>query len=193
MMVHSAIDLYAEILAPRRIVMSQQIGLNHERAAVLIMDFQNDIVNQHASYPNEVVQNAAKVLHGARQNEIPVIYLVHRGGRFAADNPGTQIHPGVLPESGDIVLTKTKGGAFSTTGLDILLRELGKDTLIVMGIATSGCVLSTTRWATDINYKVLVVTDACDDSDREVHRVLTQKIFVRHGILTTEEFLGTLL
>ena len=60
---------------------------------------------------------------------------------------------------------------------------------MIMGVATSGCVLSATRWAADINYKVTVVKDACDDRDPEVHRVLTEKIFVRQGVLTAEEFL----
>ena len=61
-----------------------------------------------------------------------------------------------------------------------------------MGIATSGFVLSASRWAPDINYRVVVVKDACDDWDPEVHRVLTEKIFARQGVLTTEEFLRAL-
>ena len=86
------------------------------------------------------------------------------------------------------MITKTKAGSFSTTGLDVTLREKGIDTLILMGVATSGCVLSTARWATDINYKIVVVADACSDRDPEVHRVLTEKIFAR-GMLTAQQFL----
>ena len=167
--------------------MTQPQSLDRSRAAVLIMDFQVGILGHT---PESVVERAASVLKGARGAGIPVIYVRHRGGRFAADAPETEIHPGVTPEPGERVLSKTKPGAFSTTGLDVLLRELGRDTLILMGVATSGCVLSTARWAGDVGYKFVVVSDACDDRDPEVHRVLTEKIFARQGtVLTAQEFL----
>ena len=61
-----------------------------------------------------------------------------------------------------------------------------------MGVATSGCVLSASRWAADIGYRVVVVTDACDDRDPEVHRVLTEKVFVRQGVMTADEILAAI-
>ena len=124
---------------------SQQQPLDATRSVVLIMDFQNGIVSSAASHPAETVEKAAAVLQGARKADIPVIYVVHRGGRFEAYTPDAEIHPGVAPTAGERILRKTRAGAFSTTGLDVLLRELAKDTLILMGVATSGCVLSTMR------------------------------------------------
>ena len=71
-----------------------------------------------------------------------------------------------------------------------MLREMGKDTLILTGVAPSGCVLSTIRWAVDVNYQPIVVADACSDADPEVHRVLTEKVYPRQGtVLTTQGFL----
>ena len=94
---------------------------------------------------------------------------------------------------GERVITKTKPGPFSTTSLDVDLRMMGKDTLIVMGVATSGCVLSTVRWAVDVNYSFIVVSDACSDADAEVHRVLTEKVYPRQGtVVSTDEFLAAL-
>lgn len=168
---------------------TEQQTLDRDRTAVLVMDFQNEMVNNVARDPQKVIQKASQVLTGARQAGIPVIYIVHRGGRFAEPFPGADIHPDVSPEPGERVISKTKPGSFSTTGLDVLLREMGRDTLVLMGLATSGCVLSTSRWAADVNYKVVVITDACDDRDPEVHRVLTEKIFARQGVLTAAEFL----
>ena len=90
-------------------------------------------------------------------------------------------------------MSKVKSSPFSNTAIDIMLREMGRDSLVLMGVATSGCVLSTVRWAADINYKLTVVSDACDDSDPEVHRVLTEKLFPRQGtVMTTQEFLQAL-
>lgn len=53
--------------------------------------------------------------------------------------------------------------------------------LILCGIATSGVVLSTVRWAADMDYDLVVVEDCCADGDDEVHRVLTRKVFPRQA------------
>ena len=173
--------------------MTQQVVIDRDKTVVLIMDFQQRIVNNVASNPQEVIQNASQALQAARQAGIPVIYVVHRGGAFQEYTPDVEIHQGVSPAAGETVITKTKAGPFSTTALDVTLRDMGKDTLVVMGVATSGCVLSAVRWATDINYKFIVLADACSDADPEVHRVLTEKVYPRQGtVLTTQQFIDAI-
>ena len=156
------------------------------------MDFQNDIVNGLPEGPAAVVANAARVLDGARRRGVPVLHVMHRGGRFTEPSPGAEIHPGVQPAEGEPVISKTRAGPFSTTGLDVTLREMGVTTLALMGVSTSGCVLSASRWAADVGYRVVVVTDACDDRDPEVHRVLTEKIYPRQGVMTADEILAAM-
>jgi len=170
--------------------MTQPQTLDRDRTAIIIMDFHNRIVNHVARDPQGVVQRAAQVLEGARRMGIPVIHIVLGGRGFETGSPDAQIHPGVAPTPGEPVIAKTKWGAFSTTGLDVLLREMRRDTLVLMGLSTSGCVLSTMRAAFDLGYKPVVIADACDDQDPEVHQVLTKKIFPLQGtVLTAEEFL----
>ena len=124
---------------------------------------------------------------------MPVIYVVHRGGPFAEYVPDVELHQGVAPAEGEMVITKTMPGPFPTTTLDVMLREMGKDTLVVVGVATSGCVLSSVRWAVDVDYKFVVVSDACSDADPEVHRVLTEKVYPRQGtVMITDQFLQAL-
>jgi nicotinamidase-related amidase len=171
---------------------TEQQPIDLAKTAILIMDFQNDIVNNVAEDAAAVVANAARVLEGARGRGVPVIHVMHRGGRFTEPSPGAEIHPGVQPAAGEAVISKTKAGPFSTTGLDVSLREMGVDTLALMGVSTSGCVLSASRWAGDLGYRVVVITDACADRDPEVHRVLTEKIYVRQGVMTTDEVLASL-
>lgn len=173
--------------------MTQPLKIDRDRTAVLIMDFQQRIINTVASEPEAVVKQASQVLEGARSAGIPVIYVVHRGGPFAEYAPDIEIHEGVAPAPGETVITKIKPGPFSTTNLDVTLREMGRDTLVVMGVATSGCVLSCVRWAVDVNYKFIVVADACSDADPEVHRVLTEKVYPRQGtVINTEDFLNAI-
>ena len=171
----------------------QATKIDTDRTAVLIMDFQQRIISNVASEPDAVVANAARVLDSARAAGIPVIYVVHRGGPFAEYAPDVEMHEGVAPAEGELVITKVRPGPFSTTALDVTLREMGRDNLVIMGVATSGCVLSSVRWAVDINYSFIVVSDACSDGDPEVHRVLTEKVYPRQGtVMTTDEFLEAL-
>ncbi len=168
----------------------QSTQIDPAKTAVLIMDFQQRIIANVASDPVAVVENAAKALDGARAAGIPVIYVVHRGGPFADYAPDIELHPGVTPADGEMVITKVRPGPFSTTALDVTLREMGRDTLVIIGVATSGCVLSGVRWAVDVNYSFIVLSDACSDGDPEVHRVLTEKVYPRQGrVMATDEFL----
>ena len=172
------------------VLLTQQVTLDPDKTAVIVMDFQNCIVNESTFNPQEVVQKAAQVLQGARQAGIPIIHVVHNRWPDEDVSRDTEIHPGTAPAAGEQVISKTSTSPFSTTGLDVTLREMGRDTLVLLGVATSGCVLSTVRWAADIPYKLAVVSDACSDPDPEVHRVLTEKVYPNQAsVLTAQEFL----
>jgi nicotinamidase-related amidase len=88
-----------------------------------------------------------------------------------------------------VVVTKRRVGAFSTTDLETVLRAHNISTLVMFGIATSGVVLSTVRWAADMDYQLVVVSDASADMDSEVHRVLTQKVLPTQATVVTTESL----
>ncbi len=173
--------------------MAEQLSVDREKTAVLIMDYQNRQLSSFTEeFRNEILARANAVLDKARSRGVPVIYIeVRRGER----TPETEIHAGITPRSGEPVLTKQRVGPFSTTNLDEMLKEKGIKTLVLMGISTSGCVLSTVRWAADIDYKPVVLTDCCADRDEEVQRVLMEKVFPFLGQVTvvkSEEFLRAL-
>jgi len=97
------------------------------------------------------------------------------------DSPATAIHERVAPAAGDLVVRKTRIGAFSTTDLDSRLRARGVDTLVLAGISTSGVLLSTVRDASDRDYRLVVLADASADPDPEVHGFLMTRIFPRQA------------
>ena len=168
---------------------TQTVAIDKARAAVVIMDYQNVIVKNYASDPQAVLAAASTVLAAARAAAIPVIYIVARSAAFAAGGPDAEVHPAVAPKPDERVIPKTKTGSFSTTNLDVALRELARDTLVLMGVSTSGCVLSTVRYGFDLGYKIVVVADACSDKDAEVHRVLTEKVYPRQAtVITAADF-----
>ena len=167
----------------------QPLAIDPARTAVVIMDFQNGILANVPHTGAETTQQAVRVLDAARLHDVPVFYVQHRGGRFEADTYEAALLHAIAPHEGDRLFVKTRAGAFSTTGLDVAMREQSRDTLVLLGVATSGCVLSTVRWGADVGYQLVVVKDACADPDDEVHRVLTEKLFPRQAtVVTAAEF-----
>jgi len=193
------------------VLIQPAFSLSTDRTAVLIMDYENDIVSMlPESVQMSLLEKAGAILKAARQSRVPVIYVVVRfrdgypeinaqnklfsglkdSGRLREGTPGAEIHAKVAPQSGDILVTKRRVGAFSTTDLETILRAQNINTLVLFGISTSGVVLSTVRWAADMDYKLAVISDACADGDAEVHRVLMDKVFPRQAaVVNTQEFL----
>jgi nicotinamidase-related amidase len=175
------------------------IALEPNRTALLVMDYQAEIVAMFGDKLAPMLERAATLIAAAHKAHVPVIYVVvgfrpgypelsprsasfatvAQSGRFLSATPGADIAPAVRPQAGDIVVVKRRVSAFAGTDLEIILRAKGIDTLLLCGIATSGVVLSTVRHGADADYRLVVVKDCCADADEEVHRVLTEKIFLR--------------
>ncbi|MGW5786365.1 cysteine hydrolase family protein [Streptomyces sp. NPDC003757] len=166
------------------------------RTALLVMDVQRDVVAV-ADDGSGYLTRLRRAIDGARAAGIPVIYVVMglrpgdpvvsprnkvmanvlQAGLFTEGAPGTEIHPDVAPRQGDVVVTKRRGSAFSGSDLDLVLRARGIDGLVLTGIATSAVVLSTLWRAVDLDFGLTVLADGCLDTDPEVHRMLTERLF----------------
>lgn len=190
------------------------LTIDKKRTALLIMDYQQDIVSgTPMAVERQLPARAKGVAEAARRVGVPVVYVVVRfregypevspsnkgfsgikgTGRLREGTPGAEIHPEVAPQPGDVVVVKRRVGAFSTTDLSTVLKAKGAETLVLAGIATSGVVLSTVRHGADADYELIVLEDLCADRDAEVHRVLTEKVFPRQAMVTTsQEFLKAL-
>jgi len=93
------------------------------------------------------------------------------------------------PKPHDIVVTKRRVGAFSGTDLEVVLRSQEIDHIVLVGIATSGVVLSTLRAAADMDYEITVLSDCCLDWEKEVQRVLMEKIFpMQSDVMTVQQW-----
>ena len=172
--------------------MAKQLSLDRCKTAILPMDFQNRMLNELSEGDRkEILKKTNDILAKARQIGIPVIYIeVRRGER----TPEMEIHPALTPKTGELVLTKQRTGPFTTTNLNEVLKKLGVDTLVLMGIATQGCVLTTVRCAADMDYKLIVVSDCCaNPPSAEVNRVLMEKVFPgQASVLTAQQLLEVL-
>jgi nicotinamidase-related amidase len=188
--------------------------IDPRRAALLVMDYQNGVVDMLGD-PDELLTRAADAIALVRDRGAHVGYVrvaftdadfkaipptSKMGARvgtsaqaFHDDSTTTAVHDRVTPQNGDIVVRKTRVGAFSTTDLDAQLRDRGVDTVILAGISTSGVVLSTVRDASDRDYRVLVLADATADREADVHAFLIERIFPRQADVITTAQLGDLL
>jgi nicotinamidase-related amidase len=184
--------------------------IDRARSAVLIMDFQQAIVGMVAAGEQApLLERAQSVLAAARAAAVTVVYVVIgfrpgypeispnnaafgavlKTGMFTLGDPKAEVHPGVAPEAGDLTVVKKRVSAFAGSDLEVVLRSKGVGTLVLMGIATSGVVLSTVRQAADADYQLVVLSDCCADRDPEVHRCLVEKVFPRQAtVMTGEEF-----
>ena len=177
--------------------------MGFESTALLVMDVQQGIVGRYGD-PTEYLARVARGIAAARKAGIRVIYVTvsFREGRpevskrnkmfqaiagtgFVTGDQSTSVHPAVGPAPGDIQITKRRVSAFAGSDLDVVLRAGNTDTLVLCGIATSGVVLSTVRQAADLDYRLIVLSDGCLDQDAEVHRVLTEKVFLRQAYVKT--------
>ncbi len=174
--------------------------------AVLAMDYQNAIIKQYPA-AGAALPQAREVLDAARSSGVLVAYIVvrfrdghpeiavnnkifsaiKRAGGLLERSADSQIHDDVLPLGSEPVITKRRVGAFSSSELEHILRAHEVRHLILMGLTTSGVVLSTVRAAADLDYSIAVVSDACADGDAEVHRVLMEKIFPRQATVVTAQ------
>ena len=172
--------------------------------ALLVMDMQNAVVERFAAESEALLDTLAQAITAARRARLPVIYVTvafrpgapeisprnrafaaaGRSGLFGEDR-ATRIHPAVAPEPNDILVTKKRVSAFTGSDLDVVLRSLDIDALVLAGIATSGVVLSTLRQAADLDFRLTVLRDGCADGDEEVHRVLLDKVFPRQASVVT--------
>jgi nicotinamidase-related amidase len=180
------------------------------KTALLVMDFQTSIVSRLGDSSKEVISSLQGAIGAARAAGSPVIYVVVGFRKDfpeispdnksfsavkanAASFPGLEepiaIYPAVAPQPGDIVVTKRRISAFAGSDLELILRSLKVQHLVLTGLSTSGVVLSTLREAADKDYHLSVLSDCCADPDSEVHTVLLSKVFPRQAdVLTADEW-----
>lgn len=151
----------------------------NNKNALLIIDMQQEdgFVLENL---DTVVTHAAALLDTARRQRVPVIYTRHinqadgrdlpRGEPLAADGGPSGYRAGtrqveiierLAPRPDELIIDKGRYSAFHRTDLDARLKTLEIDTLIVSGVLTDVCVLSTVFDAFALGYHIRLVSDAC--------------------------------
>ena len=171
--------------------------LDAGRCALIIQDLQNDVIIEggafadsgapaHATAQN-VVGNVADLAAACRSAGVPVIhvwYIVEEGAAGLKQNAplfqgvkeanalvrgtwGAAPAEGLEAQDGDHIVEKMRMNGFYETRLDILLRGLGVDTIIVSGAWTNMSIEHTSRHGADAGYEVVVPSDGTSTTGDE--------------------------
>lgn len=165
-----------------------------ERAAVIVIDMCRYFTEPEYPYScPETGRPAAKaiadLLTTARAAGLPVIYTTQGDDRpytaatagrfpdkiialdssFATDARPHEIVPEVAPLPDDVVLVKPKPSVFFGTQLTSILNFLRVDTVIITGVATSGCIRASVDHAFALNYRVIIPCECVADRAKLPH------------------------
>jgi len=179
--------------------------LDPKKTALLTLDFQKGIFG-FVPGADAVIANASKAVEFARKKPYQIIHVglgfaeghpeipdtdsplkrVKQNNLFVRGTPSAEFHSSIA-RPGELVVYKQRISAFSENQLQLILRSLGIENLVFFGISTSGITLSTLRRAFDLDFRCVVLKDACFDADPEVHRILTEKIFPAQATVVTAD------
>ncbi len=154
------------------------------KTAVVVVDMINDFVigalrNARAS---RIIPNIQRLLDFTRKKKTPVIYTndTHLPGideefeiwpqHALVGTKGAEVIEELKPVRGDYVLQKRRYSAFFGTHLDLLLRELKVDTLVLVGLVTNVCIQNTAADAFFRGYRVIVPEDCVEATSEEAHK-----------------------
>lgn len=152
--------------------------------ALLIIDMQHDFVLPGSPVTVAgtlaTVPTIRRLLDAFRAERRPVLHITRayrpdgsdverfrreaflRGPQYLLPgSAGAQIVPELAPLPGEPVLIKPRFSAFMGTSLDLVLRRLGVQELVIAGTQYPNCIRATVLDAVCLDYAVTVVTDAC--------------------------------
>ena len=135
-------------------------------ATLLIIDAQNEYRVGDMRLPDvePATEQISRLLQQAREMGTPVVHVRHMGVvgyLFDPEGPRGQIFDELTPIEGESVIDKPLPNAFAQSNLQTVLKNTGREQLIVCGFMTHMCVSATVRAAKDLGYLSTVVADAC--------------------------------
>lgn len=178
-----------------------------EQTALLLMDYHNVVISRGGDQAVAAIVKAKSMREWAARNGVLVIHCLvnikktilpsfKSAARFKVMAAMTDAKPEVADEysaiafnagSGEYMFTRSPGyvSTLKSDGLGELLSARGIKSLVLCGISTSGCVLSTARAAGDEEYIVTVIEDACMDPAPGLHNALVREVLPSQAHITT--------
>lgn len=134
-----------------------------------------------------------------RGSDLPVVHVRadgSRGGvngyttksrRTPQDERAYSFPEPVAPLPGELVVTKSRASGFFRTPLDVYLRRLGVDTVLIAGSTTSGCIRATVVDAHSLGFCTVVLEDGVFDRSWFSHAVSLFELQMKYAQVLTVE------
>lgn len=191
-----------------------------DKCALLVIDMQDEFVRPNwapAWIPEATrqVPKIKKLINECRKITIPVIYTIFSKTHNYLDRPatgpsmanrynylnidpseyakGAKVWDELAPLENEIVIHKPSYGAFYDTPLETILKNLGKDTVIICGTLTNYCCGTTARQAYERSFKVIFGSDITSTDDPEMQEPelkVLRKGYAR--VMSSEEIIGAI-
>ncbi|MGH2404720.1 MAG: cysteine hydrolase [bacterium] len=165
------------------------------------------IVRELGEYYDQLDQalpNVSHLVDGCRRHRLPIVFTRLVAGRLQdvasqarvtgfwamADSPEAEFLPGLVPAAGERVIDRTTTSALATPPLHEVLRAHGTRGLIICGVLANAAVEHTARDAADLDYGVIVVSDACAAETWAIHAFVMTTLV--GGLIRTRTTQGVL-
>jgi maleamate amidohydrolase len=179
------------------------------QTALVVMHYQTDILGLFPAVAPTLLANTGKLCAAARAKGVSVYFAnlrfspgypevspLNRNGQ-GIKQLGLFIDDRTAPElnrqANEPLIIAHRASVFFATDLELRLSAQGVNSLILVGIASTGVVLSSVAYASDADFRLYTVKDCCYDPDEVVHEHLFSTAFdTRTTVLSLEEALAWL-
>ncbi len=190
------------------------VALKGRKPAMIVVDMQNAFLHDQGSvatmglditYMKETVTPVTRLVQACHDTGIPIIFTRYvlrpdytdaglreerrpgacASGSLVAGTWDADLDSRMDVRDTDYILDKNRYSSFYNTNLEVILRGLQTDTLIVCGVTTEICVDSTIRDAYFRDFRILVPEDAVAATDIERHHGTLRTIEYGFGTVTT--------
>jgi ureidoacrylate peracid hydrolase len=192
--------------------LERQVRVDPKSTGIIVVDMLNEFCKPGGAMVlpgyETLIPPQKKVIEAGRQAGCPILFVVdtHRANmreerEFMKRTPhclegtwGAQVIEDLDPRSDDIYIVKRRYSAFFNTDLDLTLRDLQLNTLVVFGVVTNICVRSTVHDAFFLGYQAIVPQDCVAATGPREQASSLYDIATHFGIVTdSDELTGALL
>jgi nicotinamidase-related amidase len=184
------------------------------KPALLILHMQNFMVGENIKTNPEfagvvkssgIISKQQALLKAFRSKKLPVIFVtMNTAEGIRCQTPAygflwgslkplnltpkdKEIIPELAPQPQEYVLTHWAFGPFNNSGLDLVLKSLGVDTVVIAGFATNGVVYSAVVEAADYYYSTIVPSDASASISKKAHEAVMEIMAPALALVATTE------
>jgi ureidoacrylate peracid hydrolase len=178
------------------------------RTALVLIDLQNDFLHERGwyaqsgvdiSHMRRVLEPTERLLQAARDAEVPVIWTRHgfrdatdagpffelrpflRDGGLRRGTWGFDVYDELTPGEDDWLVEKNRLSAFYNTNLELILRGLDAETVLITGVLTNQCVAATSKDAMFRDFKPIVVEECTGTTLPHLHDPALEMVRVGWG------------